>query len=447
MFLQARSVFAVVAPPFLVGALTIAAGAGPAHALEQEVPGSIAPPAAEPAGGSPVAPASPVPPPPPAPLPSPVPIAPSSSELRLEPPTSMFGATAIEVHGFASQGFILTTGNDYIAPDTTHGSFQMTEVGLNLTKEITDKLRFGIQAFAQNFAPGGNFNLQADWFYVDYRWRDWFGLRVGRLKIPFGFYNEINDVDAARVPILLPQSTYPIQGRNFLFAQTGAELYGFARSRSAGALDYRLYFGTIFIDPAILVPPGSAVQLQLNVRYVVGGRLFWETPLEGLRIGASVLAVHLDVNAFAVGMTIPIVNQSLLSMASVEYLAQRLALRAEYALWHANQESALPTSNFTNTSERSYAMATYRATSWFHPALYYALYFRDVHNRDADSTMWQQDTALTLRFDLNDNLILKAEGHLMEGTAGLIAPLSVTPPPANPDRWWGVFLLKMTGYF
>ena len=41
------------------------------------------------------------------------------------------------------------------------------------------------------------------------------------------------------------------------------------------------------------VPPGAGVELQLNVRYVVGGRLFWETPLEGLRIGASVLAVHL----------------------------------------------------------------------------------------------------------------------------------------------------------
>lgn len=354
---------------------------------------------------------------------------------------------AVEIHGFASQGFILTTGNDYIAPDTTHGSFQLTEVGLNLTKQLTDKLRFGIQAFAQNFALGGNFSLKADWFYADYRARDWFGVRVGRLKIPFGFYNEVNDIDAARVPILLPQSTYPIQGRNFLFAQNGVELYGFARSRSAGALDYRLYVGTIFIDPAILVPPGSDVQLQLNVRYVLGGRLFWEMPLPGLRVGASVLAVHLDVDAFAAGMTIPIANQSLLSMASAEYAGRRLVLTAEYALWHSAQESPLPSSNFTGTSERSYAMVTYRAAAWFHPALYYALYFRDVHDRDAGYTLRQNDVSLTLRFDLNEFLIVKLEGHLMEGTAGLVAPLSVTPPPANPERVWGVFLVKATGYF
>lgn len=432
MFLHARPVFVAAL------LLAVVTRTGSAHALEA-APDSPA-----------AAPLTPSPPPSDrAPAPT-LPSAPSS-DLRLEAPASQ--PALVEIHAFASQGFILTTGNEYIAPDTTHGSFHMTEVGLNLTKQITDKLRFGIQAFAQNFAPGGNFNLQADWFYIDYRWRDWLGLRAGRLKIPFGFYNEINDVDAARVPILLPQSTYPIQGRNFLFAQTGAELYGFARSRSAGALDYRLYFGTIFIDPAILVPPGAGVELQLNVRYVVGARLFWETPLDGLRIGASALAVHLDVNAFAGGMTIPITNQSLLSMASAEYVAERLALRAEYALWHSSQESPLPTSNFTDTAERAYAMVTYRAAFWFRPALYYALFFPDVHNRnisstsDAGAALRQNDLALTLRFDLNDNLILKAEGHLMEGTAGLIAPLSVTPPPVNPDRWWGVFLVKVTGYF
>ena len=50
-------------------------------------------------------------------------------------------------------------------------------------------------------------------------------------------------------------------------------------------------------------------------------------------------------------------------------------------------------------------------------------------------------------FDLTENLILKAEGHFMEGTLGLSSPLSITPPPVNPDQKWGVFLLKVTGYF
>jgi hypothetical protein len=353
----------------------------------------------------------------------------------------------VELHAFASQGFMVTTGNDYIAPDTTRGSFQLSEVGVNLSKQLAEKLRLGVQAFAQNFALGGNFNVKADWFYLDYRWRDWLGLRVGRLKIPFGLYNEVNDIDSARTPILLPQSVYPIQGRSFLFAQNGAELYGFARSTVAGALEYRFYLGTIFIDPAILLPAGSGVEFQFNVRYVTGGRLFWETPLQGLRVGGSLLAVHLDVVAFAAGMTIPIQNRSRLAMASAEYSLGPLVMTAEYARWHTDQESVLPSSNFSGTSERSYAMLSYRATPWLQPSAYYGLHFRDVSNRDGGTAFRQDDVALTLRFDVNDHWIVKVEGHYMVGTADLIAPLSVAAPPTNPERHWGALLVKTTGYF
>ena len=74
--------------------------------------------------------------------------------------------------------------------------------------------------------------------------------------MPFGLYNEINDVDAARVPILLPQGVYPISSRDYLLAQTGMELYGRLATGALGALDYRLFGGTIFIDtPASTAPP------------------------------------------------------------------------------------------------------------------------------------------------------------------------------------------------
>jgi hypothetical protein len=377
-----------------------------------------------------------------APEASPPPVA----KIEPEPPETTTSPVAI--HAFASQGFILTTGNDYIAPKSTDGSFRFSEAGVNFTTEFADKLSIGIQAFAQNIAQGGNFTFKADWFYVGYRWRDWLGIRAGRLKIPFGIYNEVNDVDAARAPILLPQSVYPLQGREFLFAQTGAELYGYLRTQAAGALEYRLYAGSIFIDPALLIPPGSTVDLSLDVRYSVGGRLFWETPLDGLRIGASLLAVRLDVTAFVGGMVAgTITNHSVLGLGSAEYAFRKLLLTAEYSLWHAHQDSDIPGSAFTGTSERSYAMASYRLTPWLQPTAYYALTFPDIHNRSGGSAFRQDDVTLSLRFDLNAHWIIKAEGHYMSGTAALRAPLSVTPPPTNPADHWGVFLVKTTGYF
>src|SRR5580700_6393562 len=161
--------------------------------------------------------------------------------------------TSVEVHAFVSQGFILTTHNNYLDNDTTHGNFQFSEIGLNFTKSVTDNLRVGLQLFAQDLGPTGSFDVTFNWFYLDYRWKDWLGFRAGRVKIPFGLYNEINDIDSARVPVLLPQSVYPIQNTNYLLAQTGAELYGYIKSRRAGALEYAGYAGTILVDT--LIPP------------------------------------------------------------------------------------------------------------------------------------------------------------------------------------------------
>jgi hypothetical protein len=97
-------------------------------------------------------------------------------------------------------------------------------------------------------------------------------------------------VDAGRVPVLLPQSIYPVANREFLLAQTGAELYGRIPLGDAGAAEYRAYGGTIYV-------PASEASAQLqnfDVPYVVGGRLMWASPLEGLQMGASAQKLRFD---------------------------------------------------------------------------------------------------------------------------------------------------------
>jgi hypothetical protein len=353
---------------------------------------------------------------------------------------------SLEVHGFGSQGFLLTTGNEYLVTGSKRGSFQLSEVAINLTKELTDRLRFGVQIFAQNFGMAGSYTPQIDWFGLDYRFRDWLGLRAGRLKIPFGLYNEVNDIDAARVPVLLPQSVYPQQARGFLFAQTGAELYGFLRSPAAGALEYRLYAGTVYIDPKLVIPVGSTVQLKFNAPYVVGGRLFWETPLSGLRLGVSYVKLRLDTVAYAAGMSIGIANDSSAAIGSLEYTHRALSVTAEYTRGHTKQDSILPTSKFEFDSDAVYVMAAFAATDWLQPCVYYSLDYPDASKRKGLDHK-QRDLAFTLRFDVNAHWLVKLEGHYMAGTSGLVNPLSITPPPADPARHWGVFLAKTTAYF
>lgn len=376
----------------------------------------------------------------------------------------------VDVHGFVSQGFLKSTQNNYLA-ESKGGSFEFTEVGLNVTKSVTDELRIGIQLFSRDLGPIGNYRPQVDWFYLDYRFWDWLGLRAGRTKLPFGLLNEVNDIDAARVPALLPQSIYPAEARDYLLAQTGAELYGYVPLGAPGSLEYRLYGGTIFIDfssnPAVSNP---------SVPYVVGGRLMWITPINALQLGGSVQALKLKGNILpppelisyyqaqgvlpadfvgSIALDMPV----LLWVASIEYAPGDLYLAAEYCRWQVNATTSpevLTEAERKQSSERFYVMGSYRVNSWFTPGVYFSGYFPLMNDRSGDfraaqpggfkPDAYQHDFAVTLRYDLATNWIMKAEFHAIHGTAALSSSLN-PGPRTSLSKNWGLLVLKTTAHF
>jgi hypothetical protein len=368
----------------------------------------------------------------------------------------------VDVHGFVSQGFFITTDNNYLAR-SERGTFEFNEVGLNFTKGITDELRVGMQLFARDLGPIGNYKPQFDWFYLDYRFRDWLGLRAGRTKLPFGLYNEDSDIDSARVPILLPQSVYPTTQRDFLLAQTGFELYGYVPLAAAGALDYRLYGGTIFVDNTTLASPGATVK-NVDVPYLAGGRAMWVTPLDGLRAGGSFQALRLNIDYTFDAATVAALKQGnyvpasfdgifkyevpvRLWVASVEYSAHDVLLAAEYSRWRADYSTTPPiVPDGDVTSTRWYVMGSYRASSWVSPGLYYSLVQNGVPGPNTRDK-YQQDAAFTLRFDITNNWLVKLEEHYMRGTQALTPALNSGQSLATLKREWGVFMLKTTAYF
>ncbi len=359
---------------------------------------------------------------------------------------NVIGQLNLQFHGFASQGFLVSVHNNYLAR-STHGSFEMTEVALNLTSQPLDDLRIGIQLFSRELGDIGNYTIRLDWFYVDYRFADWFGVRLGRTKIPFGLYNEINDVDVARVPVLLPQSTYPIENRDFQLAQTGGEIYGRIPLDVAGTLAYRIYAGTLFIDTPAFRPENPLSISAVHVPYIVGSRMMWETPLTGLRMGGSAQVLELQTDLVnPMGMTFDLDIFAVLLVASVEYTDGVLLLAAEYGRWYLDYNSQIPVLNATAWNERAYVMMSYRITDWFTPGLYYSLLYATVDDRESRERQ-QHDLALTLRFDINEYLLVKLEGHYMHGTAALNSALNGGTPNSELLENWAVFFVKTTGYF
>jgi len=362
-----------------------------------------------------------------------------------------------EIHGFVSQGFLWSTDNNYLA-HSERGTFEFTEVGINFTNQLTDRLRVGMQLFMRDLGPIGNYKPQFDWAYLDYRFFDWFGIRAGRTKIPFGLYNEVNDIDAARVPVLLPQSVYPTGNRDMLLAQTGGEVYGDIPLGPVGSVEYRAYGGTIYMDE-------TDVATNIEVPFVVGGRVMWQTPLDGLRLGGTLQSVRMDFDTeldpatlaalVAAGVVPPDSDNFVhfqfpvtLWVASVEYAAHDLLLAAEYSQWDASLSADLPEifAPYHVTNERFYVMASFRAASWFSPGAYYSYLAPDLADRSGvDGEL--HDVAVTARYDINDHWLVKLEGHYMHGTADLNPDLNDGVPAAALAPDWGLFLIKTTAYF
>lgn len=348
-------------------------------------------------------------------------------------------------HGFISQGYIRSTHNNYLG-ESHKGSFNFSEVALNVTKSLDHKIDLGAQLFARKFGPNENFNTKFDWFYANYQHTNWIKIKVGRIKIPYGLYNDISDIDSARVSILLPQSVYPSQNRNYLLAQNGIQLYGFGDVSKMGSLGYHIYAGSINLD----LPPvtnTNRIITQIDTPYIYGGRLLWETPKEGLKTAFTIqtlnLKLHINEASVPVNTDLPVT----LGLVSVEYLVNKLKLASEYGRQYVEVKSSPELFPHTKTtSEKYYLLANYQLTDTFSPGLYYSMLTPNVRNR-GNHEKKQRDVALFCRYDFNPNWLIKFEGHLMNGTGGLSSALNNNLPLSSLKNNWQVFLVKTTANF
>lgn len=352
--------------------------------------------------------------------------------------------TALQLHGFASQGALLTSDNNYLAR-TKRGSLEFTEAGINFTKSFDDRLSAGLQLFARDLGPAGGYAANFDWLYLDYHWQDWLGLRAGRVKLPYGLYNDTSDIDAAQPVILLPQSVYPAVNRNFFLAQTGLELYGYRSLGTAGALDYHVYGGTLSLS----IPDSNGLHIEsLDVPYVAGARVVWETPVEGLRIGGSVLSGEIDGAYTVLAMSPPAVIafgvRATNWLSSIEYVKDGVLLAAEYG--RAIGETTLGTATTHVTAEHGYGLAGYRWRPWLQGTAYFSLLYPDVGQRSGREHH-QYDTAGAVRFDLSPHWIVKLEAHFLRGTAALSSQLNDNRPLSDLVNQWWLLAAKTTVYF
>ena len=342
----------------------------------------------------------------------------------------------VQAHAFFSQGFMYSTGNNYMTAPTTQGSFAFTDGGVNISAQIWDKLRVGAQLYDRNVGNLGNGHLNLDWATVDYRVNDHIGVRAGKVKTVFGLFNDTQDLEFLHTWALLPQSVYPLDLRGYTISHTGADLYGSFDVRRLGTISYTVFGGLLPNDPA----GGNAYGLQafgVNVtRFrgaMRGADLKWQSPLSGLLAGAGVTAnqANYDLKDAFLGGAITHASGTQNSyILSAEYTRGAWRLDAEYtrSIFDTSLNNLLgpfgPPIFRVNLDERGwYAAGSWRASKRWELGGYYSQ-FRPHDDQFSflqaliglpTSTQHQFDTAATVRFDFFDHFDLKIEGHRIDG--------------------------------
>jgi hypothetical protein len=403
-----------------------------------------------------------------------------------------FDLGEVVIHGFVTETYIQTTDNNIMSLESEEGAWDWFEAGINFTVEPVDRLRIAVQVYARDLGKQGNGNLEIDWAVGDYRWRDWLGIRMGKVKTSFGFYNEVRDADMARPSIMQPQAIYPETQRDFLNAFLGGELYGTVPIGAAGDLQYQVYTGTVDLDDAYVVrrslESGAAAGLNSlpiplsnafysidnikgRMEHLVGGVLRWLTPVEGLRFGVTYQEATSKFSSTTtysgwlgeMPMTFTIGNETIYDqqgawVASAEYRRGRLLAAAEfYESKNAvtNRITGLPVPDMppsVQTAQAYYAQVAYRFTDWLQLSTYYAESFNDKDDKDGRGLVargrpawhaWDDDLALTARFDITRHWLFKLEAHFHDGGAAL----NSIENPDGFERDWTVLLGRATFYF
>jgi hypothetical protein len=309
--------------------------------------------------------------------------------------------------------------------NTTGGSGAMTEMGLNVSSQITDKFRVGAQVYDRNLGQLGQWHPSLDWAVADYRFTSWFGIRAGKVKTTLGLYNDSQDVDFLRVFALLPQSVYPTDLRDSTIAY-------------AGYRNDSIYSGY----PYLISQWGTHLRSLGGLQY--GADLRWNTPLRGLLVGASRMNqdisgkgsafVRLFDPAAGIGPYYEFSKASWTNQFYGQYGIRRLQIDAEYRRYLRDQIILNGTSENITDVGGWYVAGTYRIGKRWKVGSYYSRYtvtdafggllatfVPDLIDTSRPENHFY-DTAVTAAVDLNRFWDVKVEGHFMNGFANAMYP-------------------------
>lgn len=373
---------------------------------------------------------------------------------------SKFWQEDLQIHGFLSQGFFHTSDNNVYGQSDDGISPGLTEIGLNFSYQPLEYFSIAAQGLFRRAGEVDKGSVRLDYGLADLALyqnnTSRIGIRGGRIKLPWGLYNETRDVAFTTPSIILPHGIYFDRSRSLLLSADGGAFYA-QHSTDYGDFSFKFNYGLLLNDNkelqiAILTEaalgeltsePSFMTQLAYEIN---GGEFIFAISYADLELKYN--PTSSDWLADGTLHFQPI-------LFSAQYNGEKFSLTGEYNLqFNEFKDFGNFFPHIKQQAESWYIQAGYRIIPQVQATVRYDVRYvnKDDKNGDIPASRglpnhiaFNKDWMFGLRWDINSNWMIRAEYHRINGTTWLTR--ADNPDIQATKQHWDLFALQFSFRF
>lgn len=321
------------------------------------------------------------------------------AQEEAKPAEDSSGGSKITINGYLTQAYGQSDGHQ-IFGITKQGTADYSTAALRIRADMTPDDAFVVQ-FAH--IRIGKSNLQQlkndvdiEWLYYQRTWGD-NRVKVGRVQIPFGIYNEVRDLGTV-LPFYRPSHNFY---GDAAFGSETLEGVVLTRHQDLGhgwGLSGDLHYGNWKFGNSDFA--GNFFYNRADRSK--GVELWVDTPITGLRVGGG--AMRYDIHSGR--PDVPIIGTNV-------WQASHYSLQGEFDRFNVHAEVKEVNLGLGIRAQLGYAQAGFRLTDKMTLNAQRDLFY--IKSANVPRLLGDDDKALGLNYALRPNLILKGEHHWNRG--------------------------------
>lgn len=314
----------------------------------------------------------------------------------------------VSIHGYVNQAYAISEDHQ-IFGIPTEGTTDYRDLALQFRYDQDRRNAFVVQLreerLGETSAPESDVEL--DWAFYQRNVSDRLSVKLGRIPLPLGIFNEAGGAAASSPFFSAPNEFYARQ-------YTSKTLEGAMGSMNLGApagwsFDVDAYYGQWVLDQW---DDGE----QADARNAWGSQVWANTPWTGVRIGGGAYRCTVDTSGGR----------------STDYLMLHSSIEADVKQWRLAAEYLTGNLETYGRYRAWYGQAGYQLTPRLgvhvRGAVARLRYPSNGHSRNAGIS---EDLGLAVNYAFHSSLMLKVEGHTNEGLLREDLPRNFYDPPSK----------------